>query len=173
MATQKFLTRNAGKTKQSTALTTSTGMADAGRVVATGSDGRLDESVMPLGIGASTTIGVASEDLSAGKFVNFWNDAGTLKVRLADNSNGRPADGYVTTPYTTDEAATVYPLDGVNSDLSGLTVGADYWLGTAGGVTAVPLDSTDDANANKIDQLLGKAKSVTELITTDDHYITL
>lgn len=173
MATQRFLSRLNGKTKQTQALVTSAGSGDAGRVVATGTDGRLDESVMPLGIGANTTQAAASEQLAAGKFVNLWNDAGVLKARLADNSNGRPADGYVTATYNADDDATVYPLDGVNANLSGLIIGSDYWLGTAGSVTATPLDSTDDANVSKIDQYLGKAKSNTELITTDDSYITL
>lgn len=173
MATQKFLARNAGKSKQVTALTTSSGVGDAGKIVATGSDGRLDESVMPLGIGANTTAAVASEELGAGKFVNFYSDAGTLKARLADNANGRPADGYVTETIAADDTASVYPLDGVNANMSALTIGSEYWLGTAGGVIAVALDASDDANVNKIDQYLGKAKSATELITTDDSYVTL
>lgn len=52
--------------------------------------------------------------------------------------------------------------------------GAEYWLGTAGAVTDTPLDENNDvANANKISQYLGKGKSVTELITTDDSYVVL
>ena len=69
--------------------------------------------------------------------------------------------------------ALVYPLDGVNANLSGLTPGAEYWLGTAGAVTDTPLDENDVANANKISQYIGKAKSATELITTDDSYVVL
>ena len=57
--------------------------------------------------------------------------------------------------------------------MTGLTVGAAYWLGTAGGVIAVPLDEEDSNNANFISQYLGKAKSATELITTDDSYVVL
>lgn len=173
MATQRFLSRQVGKTKAVVALTSSAGAADAGKIIAAGSDGRLDESFMPIGIGANTTAAVASEAIAAGKFVNLWNDNGVLKVRLADNSNGRNADGYLIAAVANDAVATVYPLDGVNANLTGLNVGGSYWLGTAGGVIATPLDSTDDDNINKIDQFLGKAKSETELITTDDSYITL
>ena len=43
----------------------------------------------------------------------------------------------------------------------------------AGAVTDTPLDENDVANANKISQYLGKAKSATELITTDDGYVVL
>ena len=56
---------------------------------------------------------------------------------------------------------------------TGLTIGARYWLGTAGGVTATPLDETSAANANKISQYLGVAKSATELVTDDDGYVVL
>lgn len=170
---QKFLARVSGKTKQIKATATSAGAGDAGKIPALGSDGRLDESMMPPGIGANTQIIPTSESLSAGNFVNIWTDSGAVKVRLADNSNGRPADGYVLDAVASSASATVYPLDGTNSELSGLTPGAEYWLGTAGGVTATPLDETDDGNAGKVSQYLGKAKSATELITTDDGPVIL
>ena len=170
---QRFLVRVSGKTKQLEARTTSAGAADAGKIPALDSSGKLDESMMPAGIGADTQILMASEALSAGNFVNIWSDTGTAKVRLADNSNGRPADGYVLEAVSSAADATVYPLDGTNSELSGLTPGAEYWLGTAGGVTATPLDEADAGNTNKISQYLGKAKSATELITTDDGYVVL
>ncbi len=170
---QRFLARVSGKTKQIQATTTSAGVADAGKLPALDSDGRLNGSMMPAGIGADTQIIPASENLSAGNFVNIWSDSGAVKVRLADNSNGRAADGYVLDAVLSSANATVYPLDGTNSDLSGLTPGAEYWLGTAGGVTDTPLDETDGGNANKISQYLGKAKSATELITTDDGPVIL
>lgn len=170
---QKFLARVAGETKQVEAKASSAGAADAGKIAALGSDGRLDASMMPAGIGADTQLLPAGEALSAGSFVNIWSDAGTARVRLADNSNGRPADGYVLAAVSAAADATVYPLDGTNSALSSLTPGVKYWLGTAGGVIAAPLDEADAGNANKISQYLGKAKSATELITTDDGYVVL
>lgn len=170
---QKFLVRESGKTKQKGALTVSTGATDAGKMFVPGADGKWDMSLMPNGVGAATQIIPASENLSAGAFLNIFSDSGVAKVRLADNSNGRPADGYVLVAVTAPNNATVYPLDGTNSQLSRLTPGAEYWLGTAGGVTDTPLDESDAANANKISQYLGKAKSATELITTDDGYVVL
>ncbi|ADU99456.1 hypothetical protein [Alicycliphilus denitrificans] len=170
---QRFLARISGKTKQMEAKAASAGAGDAGKIPALGPDGKLDMSMMPAGIGADTQIIPASEALSAGNFVNIWSDAGAAKVRLADNSNGRPADGYVLDAVSSAADATVYPLDGTNSELTGLAPGAEYWLGTAGGVTNTPLDETDAGNANKISQYLGKAKSATELITVDDGYVVL
>lgn len=170
---QRFLARVSGKLRQIAAIVTSAGAADAGKIPALTAAGTLDMSMMPNGIGANTQIIPASEALSAGNLVNIWSDTGAVKVRLADNSNGRPADGYVLAPAALAANATVYPLDGANSGLTGLTPGNEYWLGTAGGVVDIPLDETDVLNANKISQYLGKAKSATELITTDDGYVIL
>ncbi|MDP2244005.1 hypothetical protein [Pseudomonas sp.] len=170
---QGFLARVAGKTKQLFATVISSGAGSSGNIVALGADGRLDDSVLPVGIGADTTQAVASETLGAGKFVNYHDNTGVFSVRLADNSNGRQADGYVLEEFASAATATVYPLDGTNAELTGLAIGARHWLGTAGGVTATPLDETDTGNVNKISQYIGVAKSATELVTDDDGYVVL
>lgn len=170
---QGFLARVAGKTKQIYAVLTSAGAADAGKIPGLGDDGRLHSSMMPLGIGASTVQATASEAIGAGKFVNFHDDAGTFSMRLADNSNGRQADGYVIEAVSSAAVGTAYPLDGTNAELTGLTVGTRYYLGAAGAVTATPLDEADVANVNKISQYLGVAKSATELVTDDQGYVVL
>lgn len=172
-ATQGFLARVAGVSKQLFGVAVSAGAADGGKIAALGPDGRFDQSMMPTGIGADTTQAPATEALGAGTFVNFHAAAGVLSVRLADNSNGRQADGYVKDAVAISATATVYPLDSANAGMTGLTPGSRYWLGTAGGVIAVPLDETDTANANKISQCLGVAKSATELVTDDQGYVVL
>lgn len=173
MTAQRFLTRAGGKTKQMQGKVTSTGAADAGALPALDDSGRLDPSVMPLGIGVQVDILPASEALDAGDFVNIYDDAGVAKVRKADNSNGRSADGFVSTAVAVSADATIHPLDGVNAAMSALSPGKEYWLGTAGDVTDTPLDETDPANANKISQQLGKALSATELRTDDYGYVIL
>ena len=170
---QAFLARVAGRTRQIFATVLSAGVTDAGKIPALGADGRLDESLLPLGLGADTNQAVATEARGAGKFVNFHDNAGTFSVRLADNSNGRQADGFVIEAFDEAATATVYPLDGTNAELSGLTVAGRYFLGTAGAVTATPLDETDVLNVGKISQYLGVAKSATELVTEDDSYVVL
>jgi hypothetical protein len=172
-ATQGFLARITGGTKQMFGLAVSAGAADAGKIPALGTDGRFDTSLMPVGIGANTTIATASEAIGAGKFVNFHSNGGLLGVRLADNNNGRQADGYVKDAVANAAAATVYPLDTTNTALSGLTPGGRYWLGTAGGVIAAALDATDIDNAGKVCQELGVAKSATELLTDDLGFVVL
>lgn len=173
MAKQGLLARVAGKTKQIFGIDTSAGVADAGKFAVLGTDGRWDMSMMPTGLGANTTQAPASEAIGAGKLINFWDDAGVLKMRLADNSNGRQADGFVISAVASAATGTAYPLDSTNSAVTGLTAGARYWLGTAGGVTSTPLDETDVANVNKVSQYVGVAKSATELVTDDNGYVIL
>ena len=165
MAAQGFLARIAGRTKQLFGLQVSTGAADAGKIVATNDDGVIDETLLPAGVGANIATAVASEALSAGNFVELYDNAGVLNVRKADNSNNRAAHGYVKAAVSSSATATVYRLNTVNGNLSGLTAGDDYWLGTAGGVINTPLDPTTDTG--KTDQYLGIAKSATELITVE------
>ena len=167
----KLLHREGGETKQYKPVQASAGSADAGKVPALNAAGKIDGSM--LDIGEQSTPVTASEALGAGKFVNLWNDSGTLKARLADNSNGRPAHGFVRAAAALSTTATVFPLDAVNAALSGLTIGATYFLGTAGGVISTPLDATDDNNEGFIDQKLGVAKSATELMTDDYDYVVL
>lgn len=169
--TDKLLYREGGETKQYKPVQASAGSADAGKVPALNSEGKIDDSM--LDIGEQSLPVPASEALGAGKFVNLWSDAGTLKARLADNSNGRPAHGFVKGAVAPAATATVFPLDAVNTALTGLTVGASYYLGTAGGVITPALDASDDGNAGAIDQKLGMAKSATELVTDDYDYVVL
>lgn len=164
---QKFIGLVAGKLKQIAAIATSAGSADAGKIVATGTDGKLHESFLPTGIGANTVAASASEAISAGKLVNLFLDGAVVKLRLADNSNGRAAWGYVKESVGADAPTTAYRLNTVMPDQSGLTVGSDYWLGTAGGVVSSPLDATDDANAGKLNQYIGKAVSTIEIATVE------
>lgn len=162
---QGFIDLVNGKLKRVLAIVTSGGVGDAGKIPALGSDGKLHDSFLPAGIGANVAVAVASEAIGAGKFVELFSDAGTWKMRLADNSNGRAAWGYVRTAVDADATGTAYRLNTVNASLSGLTPGSDYWLGTAGGVISTPLDPETDTGA--LSQHLGRAASATELVTVE------
>jgi hypothetical protein len=170
---QKLLVRQGGKTKQYEPIVESVGTADAGKPIATNSAGKVDPTFLPAGIGANTVAATATEALSAGAFVNLYAASGAFSARLADNSNGRPAHGFVQAAVASSGTATVYPLGITNSSLSGLTAGTDYWLGTAGAPTATPLDETDSTNAGHVSQYLGVAKSATELVTVRDEPVVL
>lgn len=173
MAGKKYQTRNAGQNVLIAATQVSAGAANAGDIVALGTDGKIDSSMIAGGGGSvPTTPYVASEAIGAGKFVNIYANAGVMNIRLADNSNTRPANGFVVAAVANAATGAVYELDAVNTGLTGLTVGATYYLGTAGGVITPALDPTT-ATTGSIDQKLGFAKSATELKTDDFDYVVL
>jgi len=104
----KFLNLENGKKKLDSAIETSAGAADGNKVAMTDSTGRFDTSLMPVGIGADTQDIISFEDLVAGDFVNIFDDGGTIKVRKADATNGRDANGFVLAGVTAPALATVY-----------------------------------------------------------------
>lgn len=161
----KYQTLEGGKAKLREATVVSTGVAEAGDLVGLGTDGKLDASVLPVGVGPDVAVLEASEDLGAGDYVNIFDDAGTAKVRLADNSNGREAHGWVKSAALTGVNATVY-FEGPNDAAPTGVTGQRAYLGTAGGVLTTPLDETDPAQNGKLHQLLG-AYVGTSVINTD------
>lgn len=167
---QKFLTLVNGVRQLFEAITTSAGVADAGKIVALDATGRLDESMMPVGIGADTKLIVTSEIIAAGDMVNVWDDAGTAKVRKADGSTtGKEAVGFVLEGAASGASVAVY-FEGVVTGLSGLTPGARYYLSasTPGLITA----TAPSASGNVV-QFVGRALSATELSFEHDDAIVL
>ena len=169
MSVLNFLTLLTNGTQQLvSAIQSSAGAGDANKVIATGSDGKLDTTLLPTGVGPDTVTIEASENLAAGDFVNI-HDATGAKVRKADASNTRPANGFVVASVTSGQNATVY-LSGRNTELTGLTPGTRYYLSdtTAGAATATaPTDSGD------LVQYLGTADSTTSLVFEDNGYISI
>lgn len=143
---------------------TSAGAADAGKLVQLDSTGRLDSSVLPVGIGADTKILPATEALAAGDFVNIYDAAGTASVRKADASAasaGKRAHGYVLAAVTSGASATVY-FESANGQKTGLTAGLTYVLSNVAPGGVLPLASAPTA-AGHILQVLGVATSATEI----------
>lgn len=138
------------KIVQGTGITLSSTGADSG----TG-----DVTINADAGGAPAIVLDAVEGLAAGDLVNIFNDAGTPKVRLADASTEKQADGFVTEAVTADDPATVHS-SGVNDQLTGLTGGVEQYLSatTPGGVTA-----TAPTGSGNLVQRVGKAISATEL----------
>jgi hypothetical protein len=170
MAGDKYLALVNGRKSEKQAVQASTGASDAGKIPALGGDGRFDNSMMPVGIGADTKTLAASEALSAGNFVNLWNDSGTLKVRKADaTAAGKEADGFVLEAAIQGDPVPVY-FEGTNTQLAGLTPGARYYLSAAspGGVTDTPPTGT-----GKVVQFVGRAISDTEISFEADDGVIL
>lgn len=158
MAGNKYLRNSAGTLTEEAAVQSSAGAGDAGKIVALDAAGRLDNSMMPTGIGADTASIVSSENLAAGDLVNIWNDAGTAKARKADATTaGKEAHGFVLSAVVAPAAATVY-FEGTNTAVSGLTPGNRFLATTAGTST-----STAPSGAGNVVQKVGVATSATTL----------
>jgi len=133
-----------GQMQEKSSTTTSAGAGDSGRIPALDPDGKLDVSMMPASVGLDTKVAQASENLSSGDFVNFWEETGTLKVRKADGSDPtKAAHGYVIDAYLSGENATVF-LRGVNSQVSGISKGDRVYLSDVnpGEPTTTPVTTT-------------------------------
>lgn len=166
---QKFLRNLAGKVVELEGLVTSAGAGDAGKIPALDSNGLLDISLMPVGVGAEVSVIASSENLVAGNFVNFHNSSG-IKVRKADaSSNAKAANGFVLAGVTAPANATVYGISNKNNQLSGMTVGAEQWLSTTPGAVT----ETAPSAAGQIIQLLGRGESATAMVFSNYFYYEL
>ena len=158
MPAQTFITLDpaTGSLKQQTAVTTGTAFS----IPSLDTNGQLAANMMPPGIGADFYNAVTSENLSAGNFVNIYNNAGTPTVRKADATDGsKRAHGYVKVAVTSPAAVDVY-CDGENSVLSGLTPGSRYFLSASSPGTAT---TTPPSTSGNLVQYLGTAFSATVL----------
>lgn len=158
MAASKFLALVSGRIKEIVATVTSAGVADDGKIVALDATGRLDTSVLPVGIGAETKQIQASENLNAGDLVNIWNSGGQFRVRKADaTTSGKEANGFVLSAVTSGQNATVY-LEGTVTGLGGLLPGRMYLSTTPGSATSAP-----PSGSGNVVQYVGNAVSTTEV----------
>lgn len=158
MAANKFLALVGGRIREVIATVTSAGVTDDGKIVALGSDGRLDNSVLPVGVGVETKSITASENLSAGNLVNVWNSGGNFRVRKADaTTQGKEAHGFILSSVSSGGAAQVY-LEGTVTGLSGLLPGRYYLSTNPGEITDTP-----PAASGNVVQYVGNAVSATEL----------
>lgn len=163
----KYIALDSGQLTEVEATVESVGAEDAGEIVALDSSGRLDDSVMPVGIVPEVKICPAKEALVAGNLINLFSDEGTLKARKADCSNSRPAHGFILSSFDQDADATVY-LEGNNTGVSGKTIGAVQYLSTAGATT-----ETAPSDSGYIVQEIGIAVSAMEITFELQKPITL
>lgn len=158
MAGNKYLTQNAGVLTEVVSNQTSAGAGDAGKIPALDSSGRLDNSMMPVGIGADTASITTSEALAAGDLVNIWNSTGA-KVRKADASTaGKEAMGFVLAAAASGAAATVY-FEGSDTQVTGQTPGPVYLSATTPGLAT----ATPPSTAGQVVQRVGYATATTTI----------
>ena len=141
-----------------TPKTVSAGAADAGKIFVPGPNGKWDDTLLPTIDNARLV--TASEALSAGDFVNLFDDAGEPKVRKADASSiATRAHGFVKTAVSEGEPVKFYE-SGPCVGFTGLAVGEPYFLSDA---TAGEATDTAPTTTGHIAQVLGTALSDTEI----------
>jgi hypothetical protein len=170
--TDRFLERNSasGLVSEKLGLVQSTGSTDAGRLISTGADGKIDPTLMPPGVAADTVLLPAMEALSAGNFIYIRIDGTTPKVAKASAAvGGTYACGFVLDTVNAGQNVLVY-FEGRNTGLSGVIPGARYYLSdtTPGGVKTTPV-----TGAGKLHQFLGMGATTTSINTEMDDPILL
>jgi len=135
----------------------SAGAGDNAKFVQLGSDGKLDLTVLPTGVGADSLVLTTSEAIASGDFINIWNSSGA-KVRKADATvSGKEAHGFVLVGVGSAASATVY-FEGTNTAVTGQTPGVVYLSATAGLAT-----STAPSSTGNVVQRIGFATSATSI----------
>lgn len=168
MAAKHYLAIISGVIQEVIATVTSAGAGDDGKIVALDGTGRLDNSVMPTGIGPEVKSIVCVGAVAAGDFLNIYNDTGTAKCRKADaTTSGKRADGFCLSGYTDGQSVTVY-TDGINTQCTGLTPGPQ-WLSTSAGLCT----GTAPSSTGNVVQSVGVAISATEVAFTAGEPVTL
>ena len=130
-----------------TGISTSAGVADANKMVATGADGRVNVSLMPSGFGSDIEPVVCSEALSAGNWVSIFDNAGVRGCHKASNLDAtKPCTGFVKASFGLGDTAQVY-LRGINDQIPIGTIdetgnGKKAFLGVAGATTLAPPTAT-------------------------------
>ena len=140
----------------------SAGAADAGKIPALGTNGKLDPSLVDLStVGApDVESGVASEALAAGDLVNTYKNSTANGVRKAIATGyGTRATGFVLAAAVAGDTVSVYKSGATNMQVTGLTIG-QQWLSdtTPGKSVAAPPTAT-----GSVQQKVGNASSATGL----------
>src|ERR1035437_10380278 len=107
----KYMADVSGTLTEIQALIVSAGVADASKIVQTDASGRLDISLMPVGVGAEVVVVPSFENLTAGNFINLFDNSGAVNSRKADaTTSAKPAVGFVLSNVTSPAISTVYGI---------------------------------------------------------------
>ncbi|WP_310530714.1 hypothetical protein [Novosphingobium sp.] len=164
-----YLKLASGVPTDANANATSAGAGDAGKIVKLDGSGKIDSTMMPIGVGAETRSMTTSEAVAAGDLVNIHNSTGP-KVRKADATTaGKESHGFVLSSAGSGASVTVYPEQAVISGLTGLTPGTRMFLATTAGTSTATAPST----SGQVVQDIGYAISTTEILFNPRQPITL
>lgn len=169
MAAPRYSSWLAGKFQQIVAVIVSAGAADGEKIVATDTNGRLHQSLMPSGIVPDQKTGIASGAISANDLCYIMSDGKIARASAA--AGGNEAVGWATAA-AVDGASVTIQMEGIMTT-TGLTPGAAYFLSdaTPGALLISPGPAT--SLANKLGQFIGTAISATELEFEPDRAVIL
>lgn len=154
--TATYLDLENGIPTQQVAPASSAGTADANKIPRLDSTGKLAQNMMPTGIVPDTKDFATVETLALGNIVNI--DATGVRKADATAVNKFKGVGFTIAGFTHPTTATVY-FEGVITGLTGLAIGAEYYLSETAGTVTTTAPSTSGA----IVQRIGVAISATEL----------
>lgn len=148
-------------------ISVSAGAGDASKLFQLDANGLIDPSFMPSGIVADSVTANANGAITA-KDLCYMEAAGTI-ARATAAVSGFATIGFAQTTVSTGNPV-VMQLEGKITGLTGLTVGARYYLSstTPGGLVATPVTGT-----GKLHQFVGTAVSTTVLNFEPDDAIVL
>lgn len=146
-----------GNRQEYAGKSTSSGAGDAGEFVILDGAGKIDNSMMPVGVGADTVTADAGENLAAGDMV-YIDSAGDV-FKADASAIAKKAIGYVLDAVTSGQPATVY-FDDANTSVTGLTVGSKYYLS---GSTPGAITTTAPTTSGHIVQEVGVAHATTAI----------
>ncbi len=164
MTGNKYLSINSNlDIQEMVSVQASSGGTDAGKIVALNSAGFIDSSMLPF---VDTVEMTASEAISGGDFINIFL-ATTAKIRKANAGTPLRAHAFCNAPINSGSPGAIEMTGGINTGLSSLTIGAEYWLDTTAGL----ITKTPSLTTGQILQPLGVANSLTSLVVNIGHPI--
>ena len=129
----------------------------------------LIQNQTPYATGGNSIAVIASANIAMGEPVNLYNNAGVLNARPASSApTVAPCHGICTSlaGIASGSAGIITRGPLVVTGLSGLTLGANYWL-SSGGAMATAADTA----SGHIEQYLGVAISTTQLFYSPSSWI--
>lgn len=170
MSAKTFLALDSGKKVLRKGLVTSNGSSNDGDVVSLDTDGRLNPTVMPVGLMSAVILAKTSENVHSGDFVNLYESGNEFIVRKARADFEVPAHGFVLEAFNQGQIAEVW-CETKNHQLVNVLQGGRYYLSATnpGKATLIPAQQAEGA----ISQYLGVGISTTKIDLELDDFIIL
>lgn len=166
MAAPRYLATGTVGSTEVAAIETTTGSAQAEKIIATGADGLIDASFLTKAPGTVSLQATASEAITAGALVNVYSNSGAAAAQNADGSvaGTKNCNGYAPAAIASGATGTIIVSNGVITGLTGLTAGTAYLSETSKGA----VQAAGSTTAGHTFQRIGTALTTTTLYFDPD-----